>query len=427
MPPSDTTKSTGAGLLGQILPPSDTTGILPASSGTAQPQGKPPSEDKYSVFDDLRSTSSDDVISIASSDNTASSAVGGLAPPQGLLPLATANTASTAGVLIGVESSSSLLPSATATLTTAAVKSHDFGSFSSAPLSSSSASASTSKQTKEGFLPFSSISSTSNSSADGGFADFASFQSQSAPASGVGEGLGPLATAADNSNQGWAAFTDFKSSSQPQGPSSDQSVLFPSALVSGAPSKDTSISTTTTSAAVAKSKAESAFESLLPAELLPLAVTSSTAPAESRSLIGYLDSKPAVTGAVTVEGGGVGGLDFAMFESDQPSPESKKKEKAIKKQLTGLEVLEEEFSARVSAKAASSSTAPAGGSIMEPLVPDSAPLDEFGDFEAYSSPSREGKRSGLLLAEGGESPPNLKKVSPSTCTCTCDEYMHDSS
>ena len=73
-------------------------------------------------------------------------------------------------------------------------------------------------------------------------------------------------------------------------------------------------------------------------------------------------------------------------------------------------MLEEEFSARVSAKVAS---VPPPLSIEEPLVPESAPLDDFGEFEAYSSPigvkEKMTSLPPLASVSVGEPSPSLKK------------------
>lgn len=230
---------------------------------------------------------------------------------------------------------------------------------------------------------------------DSGFADFASFQQ--APSSST-TGVSPSAPAVpkvDNSaNEGWAAFADFTSS---------QATSFPLP-----PPTSTTLPVAPSSSSVAaKSKAESAFDSLLPPELLPSKAFKSAEPEPKpveATLLGSLESKSPVTTSTSSNTG----LDFGVFESDI-SPESSKKK--VTKQLTGLEVLEEEFSARVSARVTSP---PAPLSIEEPLVPESAPLDDFGEFEAYSSSGggKENKTSLPPLAAGmsvGEPSPSLKK------------------
>ena len=85
----------------------------------------------------------------------------------------------------------------------------------------------------------------------------------------------------------------------------------------------------------------------------------------------------------------------------------------LKKHLTGLEILEEEFSARV---AQSHSEKETSGSIVQPLVPESAPLDEFGEFEAYSSPGHEKKKKiGNFPVK--ESPPSARTQSKVRIQC----------
>ena len=233
---------------------------------------------------------------------------------------------------------------------------------------------------------------------DGSFADFTSFQQvPSSATSGLGT-LAPVVPEVDSSaNQGWAAFGDFTSSQVTTShsfppPPSTSTVTLPAASSS--------------SNAVAKSKAESAFDSLLPPELLPSKAPKS-AESEPKSvetmLLGSFKSKPSVTAAASTSAG----LDFGIFESNI-SPESSKKK--VQKQLTGLEVLEEEFSARVSAKVAS---VPPPLSIEEPLVPESAPLDDFGEFEAYSSPGGVKEKMTslppLASVSAGEPSTSLKK------------------
>ena len=150
---------------------------------------------------------------------------------------------------------------------------------------------------------------------------------------------------------------------------------------------------------------------LLPPELMPSKKAPKSTEAEPQSveamLLGSLGSKPSVTTSAATTTNETAALDFGIFESDL-STESKKKD--VKKQLTGLEVLEEEFSARVNAKVASA-TSPL--SIQPPLVPENAPLDDFGDFEAYSSSGVDGKKTSVLLLTGvsatGEPSPTLKK------------------
>lgn len=247
---------------------------------------------------------------------------------------------------------------------------------------------------------------------DGGFADFASFQQ--APSTAASGRIGPSAPAApevdSSANQGWAAFGDFTSSQvtsshsvPPPSLPSTSTVILPAAP----PSSD---------AASIKSKASSAFDSLLPPELLPSnkALPKSVNPepkSVDATLLGSFESKPpSVTnsGTSTVSAG----LDFGVFESDI-SPESSKKK--AQKQMTGLEILEEEFSARVSAKATASSSLPPPLNIEEPLVPESAaPLDDFGEFEGYSSPpgGKEKATTGFPPLAGisaGEPSPSLKK------------------
>ena len=234
---------------------------------------------------------------------------------------------------------------------------------------------------------------------DGGFADFASFQQ--APSNSAASGVGPSAPAApkmDNSaNQGWAEFADFTSSQ------ATSSHSFPPP-----PSNSTTLPVVSSSSnAAAKSKADSAFDTLLPPELLPSKAPKSAElepkPVEA-TFLGSLESKPSITTTTS----STTGLDFGIFESNV-SPESGKKKAT--KQLTGLEVLEEEFSARMSAKVTSP---PAPLSIEKPLVPESAPLDDFGEFEAYSSPGGvEKKKSSLPPLAGvsvGEPLPSLKKT-----------------
>ena len=364
-------KSSGSGLLSQkqtpplVDPPSG--GGLIASDLTAQvPPGKLLAGEKYSVFDELRSASSGEATPVPASDlDMLAATTAGSAPvqPQVQLPLSSAQTVPAGGVqhdqggaLLGGSASS-----ITTTTTTTTAIGGDFGSFSLAPLSSSTSTAP--PQQSQTSDPLSS-----------GFADFASFQSASS-----GSGLAPVASELANSDDGWANFSSSQHSSSHQFPTST--------LLTMSSNNNT------------KSMAESAFDSLLPPELLPSKAPKSPEPVVPSSTLGSLESKPSVTTAPT-------DLDFGMFESE-PSPESKQK---IKKQLTGLEVLEEEFSARVSAKAAS---ALASASIQAPLVPESAPLDEFGDFEAYSSPGKEEKKMNLPLASipAGESSPVLKKAS----------------
>ena len=400
----DEVKSTGSGLISQNLPLTDTAGLMHTSgnSGGTQVQGKTASGDKYSMFDDLCSIGSDGTNSVTSSDLITSS-------------LATVNTAPlTAGVK---QAQSGNVSSVTLTTTTPAaaaslVQNVGFGAYSSSPLSSSSSSSlssmATSLQSQAGLLPFSSAplppssanSGTNDSST--GFADFASFQS--AP-SGKSEHVGFSQTAhgADNSTQDWAAFTDFKSS---QDTSLQQNLGFPSASLPTA-SQSSGISSTTFGAAAVESKVGSAFDFLLPAELLSSKTLKSAAPVESSlSLLDPLNSKQPATSTTTAPSSAVA-VELGAF--DQLSLDSKEKKKDdAKKPLTGLEILEEEFSARVSAKAASSTSSVPSGSILEPLVPESAPMDDFGDFEAYSSPGKEGKKTSLLPVT--DSPPVLKKV-----------------
>ena len=354
----------------------------PPSSDTAQPRRKPPTGDTYSVFDDLHSISSSEATSMPPSNITSSSKAAESAPPQ--LPLAT----TIAAAVQGGGTSLSVFQAAT-TMAPTVSKSDDFGSFSSVPLPSSSS------QSQDGLLAFTSSASSAAvpPSDGGGFADFASFQQ--APTSGS-TGLGPAEVAAPevgNSTQGWAAFGDFTSSQA----TSHQDTSFP-------PPPPSSTLPAISSSNVVKTKAaDSAFDSLLPPELLPSKAPKSAQPepkSVKATLFGSLESKPSVTTTAA--------LDFSIFESDL-SPESKKK---AKKQLTGLEVLEEEFSARrVSAKVASVS---APLTIEEPLAPESAPLDDFGEFEAYSSAAGvDDKKTSLPLADlsasAGEPSPSLKK------------------
>lgn len=338
----DELRSVGAGLLSQSQPPTD---AVSNSSNTALlREERPPTGDKYNVIGDFHSVSSTDI---------------------------------NAGAAV--------------------IKSGDFGNFSHAPpLSSISTNTATSQQSKDGFPAFSSSSSTSvppiassgsdnGSNSGGGFADFASFldsTSQEVTVSQTG-----------SSNEGWAAFADFTPS---QGTSAKPDILSNLPMTS---SEDTTT----------KSKGDSAFDSLLPPELLTSKTTKTVKPVEPAkpvqpARLDSLDIQPIVSTSATSSTTAVGGLGIASFGSDQTSTESKEK-KEVKKQLTGLEILEEEFSARVSAKVASSAT-PAD--ILEPLVPKSAPLDEFGEFEAYSSPEKEKKKANLLT--GGESPSSLRKV-----------------
>ena len=312
--------------------------------------------DKYSVFDELTSSSSN-LLNVQTTDAT------GLTSATTGLPAPSAPTAGTGD---------------------------DFGFFSSAPPPSSSfLSTVAPQQSKDGLLTALPASVPPSGGSDGGFADFASFQS--APPVGG-------AMADTSSHEGWAAFGEFTSTSS-QGVSSKQDVLFPppGSFVPTIPPTGT---------LATKSKADSAFDALLPAELLPSKTSKAKEPPESSTLITSITPVVA-TSAAPLPSTSVG-LDLTMFDSEQPSPQSKKKKKEVKKQLTGLEILEEEFSARVSAKASSSSSAV---DMSEPLVPESAPLDEFGEFEAYSSPGRE-KKGDLPL--GGvstrDSPPGLRKV-----------------
>ena len=230
---------------------------------------------------------------------------------------------------------------------------------------------------------------------DGGFADFASFQQ--APSMAAPESFGrsvPAASEAESSaNQGWAAFGDFTSSQV----SSSHSVPPPSL-----PSTSTVILPTappsSNAAASSKSKASSVFDSLLPPKLLP----------SNKVLSKSAESSITTSGTSTTSAG----LDFGVFEADILPESSKKK---VQKQLTGLEILEEEFSARVSAKATASSSLPSPLNIEEPLVPESAaPLDDFGEFEGYSSPpgGKEKTTMGfppLAGVSAGEPSPSLKK------------------
>lgn len=356
----DELRSAGSGLLSQSQPQTAATISLVTTSNTAPPDGgKASTGDKYSVFDNLHPVS----VSEAKSTNT--------------------------------------------------VQSDDFGTFSAAPLSSSSSSApsATSQQGNGGILAFSSAPSTSvppvpgrggdGGVGGGGFADFASFQSSAS----TGE---IVSSQADTANDGWAAFTDFTSS---ESTAAKQDAQFPAST----------LPTTSSNSSTAKSLiADSAFDALLPPELL-LSKTSKAAaksvkpvkPVEP-ALLDSLESKVTVTTvSAPATTTAAAALDFAMFESDQPSSSESKELKEEKKQLTGLEILEEEFSARVSAKVASSMTASVG--ILEPLVPESAPLDEFGEFEAYSSPGKEEKKTGL--PPGGESPSTLKKVGSGLIQC----------
>jgi hypothetical protein len=239
---------------------------------------------------------------------------------------------------------------------------------------------------------------------DGGFADFASFQqAPSTAASGIGPPAPAVPEVDDSSaNQGWAAFGEFTSS---QVTTSSHSLPPPS------------LPSTSSSGSTVKSKADSAFDSLLPPELLPSnkALPKSTEPdpkSVDTTLLGSFESKPSsvATGTSTASAG----LDFGVFESDI-SPESSKKK--VQKQLTGLEVLEEEFSARMSAKVAATSSLPPPLNIEEPLVPESAPpLDDFGEFEGYSSPPGGGGKEKiatglppLTAVSAGEPSPSLKK------------------
>lgn len=338
----DELRSAGGGLLSQSKPPTDT--VFKSSTAARSQEEKPPTEDKYGAFGDFHSSNSSTKVNAA----------------------------------------------------TAVVKNDNFGNFSSAPPpppSSTSSNTATSQWEKDGFPAFSSSSSTampapiassgsdSGSNSGGGFASFPGSASQEARESQMG-----------SSSEGWAAFTDFPSSHG----TSD--------ILSNLP-------TTYSKDPVAKSKADSAFESLLPPELLPSKTSKTVKPAEPTNPVepahpGSLDNQPPVTTSSTSSATTAVGLDITSFESDQPLMESKEKRKEVKKQLTGLEILEEEFSARMTAKA-TLSTAPAD--ILEPLVPESAPLDEFGDFEAYSSPGGKEKNKVNLLP-GGESPSSLKKV-----------------
>ena len=258
------------------------------------------------------------------------------------------------------------------------------------------------------------VAPSSTAPSDGGFADFASFQ-QAPPSSTLPE-RGPSAQAVSemvqdgSANQGWAAFGDFTSSQTTSSPS------FPPP-----PSTSTSTSAVTLPAAAAasssttaaKSKAESAFDSLLPPELLPSKAPPTSAESEptttvEATLLGSFESKPAVTTSTSTH---TAGFDFGVFESDI-SPESGRKK--VQKQLTGLEVLEEEFSARVSAKvAAAAASVPPPLNIEEPLVPESAPLDEFGEFEGYTSPVGGKEKTTnlppLTSVTAGEPSPSLRK------------------
>ena len=396
----DELKSTGSGLISQNLPPTDTAGLMHTSgnsSGT-QVQGKIASGDKYSMFDDLHSIGSGGTNSVTSSDLIMSSLTTVITAPL------------TAGVKQAQSGNVSLTTTTPPAAATSLVQNVGFGAYSSSPLSSSSSlsSMATSLQSQAGLLPFSSApvppssanSGTNDSST--GFADFASFQS--AP-SGKSEQVGFSQTThgADNSTQDWAAFTDFKSS---QDTSLQQNLGFPSTSLPTA-SQSSGISTTTFGAAAVESKVGSAFDSLLPAELLSSKTLKSAAPVESSlSLLDPLNSKQPATSTTTAPSSVVA-VELEAF--DQLSLDSKEKKKDdAKKPLTGLEILEEEFSARVSAKAASSTSSVPSGSIPEPLVPESAPMDDFGDFEAYSSPGKEGKKTSLLPVT--DSPPVLKKV-----------------
>ena len=324
--------------------------VSSSTSSTAQPQGKTPAGggDKYNVFDNLRS-------------------IGG------------SSEATSMPLFDAMKSSKSSEPTPQFPLATTTV----------APPSAAA------------MLP-------PPQPSDGGFADFASFQQ--APSSAA-SGLGPSAPAvvpevvdSSSADRGWAAFGDLTSSQAttlssspasfppPPPPSSSSTVILP------VPSS---------SSVAAKSKAESAFDSLLPPELLPSKAPLKSAESETKSveatLLGSFESKPSSVSTTTSSSAG---LNFGLFESDI-SPESGKKK--AQKQLTGLEVLEEEFSARVSAKVASSVTPPLN--IDQLLVPEAAPLDDFGDFEGYSSP-KEKTATGLPPLAGvstGEPSPSLKK------------------
>ena len=376
-----------------------------SGSNPTGPQGEPPSGDKYSVFDDLRSVSSVEATPVSLSDVMTSSKSSEVVRQ---LPLATTTTAGAQGTYASLN----FFQAAPITTTAPIIaKADDFGSFSSVPLPASSS------QKQDGLLAFTSSAPpvTVGPSSDGGFADFASFQQASSSSSSE---LGPsLATAPkeDNSSQGWATFADFASSSQVT--SSQQGPSFPP------PSSLSSSSTllAVSSSTAARSKADSAFDSLLPPELLS-SKASKGSESEPKSveamLLSSLDSKPPVSTSSTTSTTST--LDFGLFESNI-LPESGKKEE--QNHLTGLQVLEEEFSARVSAKVVS---APATLSMEEPLVPESSPLDDFGEFEAYSS-------SGAAVTDKVSSfPPTLTGVStvgePSPSLrkkvhCTCITFI----
>ena len=359
---------------------------LSSFQAPAQTQNSSGGGDKYGIFDELKSA-------------------GGGLPSQSKPPTDTVFKSSSAarsqeekpptrdkyGVFGSVNSTK--VNAATAVVK----KSEDFGKFSSAlpplPSSSSSSNTATSQWEKDGFPAFSSSSSTSmsvpipssgsdnGSNSGGGFASFQDSASQEVTESQTG-----------TSSEGWAAFSDFPSSH-------------------GTPDILSNLPTTSSKDAITKSKADSAFDSLLPPELLPSKTTKTVKPVEPTKPVepahlGSLDNQPPVTTFAISSTATAVDLDIASFESGQPSTESKENKKEVKKQLTGLEILEEEFSARVSAKV---TTSTASADILEPLVPESAPLDEFGDFEAYSSPGGKEKKKANLLP-GGESPSSLKKV-----------------
>ena len=124
----------------------------------------------------------------------------------------------------------------------------------------------------------------------------------------------------------------------------------------------------------------SAFDSLLPSELKPKTVPSDQPSNQLASLeienknalkeIDIIGNSPASHKDSTLSGGL---LSLDIF-AKTPQP---------KKQLTGLDILNEEMTARLLSSETNQQPAPSLDD--KPLVPES--MDEFGDFETYSSRS----------------------------------------
>ena len=125
----------------------------------------------------------------------------------------------------------------------------------------------------------------------------------------------------------------------------------------------------------------SAFDSLLPSELKPKTVPSDQPSKQLASLeIENKDTLKVIDIGSHKDGTLSGGLLSLDMFAKTPQP---------KKQLTGLDILNEEMTARL--LSSESNQQPAPSLDDKPLVPES--MDEFGDFETYSSrsPAKGGK------------------------------------